>query len=523
MSFMPRTRGGALWRSLLGSLLVVGLAAATTAVAGLLKVNDIVRAIDLTPALKNARVVLPPTGAPQTLLLIGSDHRAGEPFKDANTDTMMLVRIDDNSSTINVLSVPRDLKVTAPGDPYGQSYKLNAMYSIGGPNLLIKTLQQEVFPGLQVNHILDVNFRAFSDLIDAIGCVYADVDHRYYNDTALTGYSSIDIQPGYQKLCGNNQAPTGALAFVRFRHTDSDLVRNARQQDFLRWAKQGFSTSKLIDQEGKLTHIFGANVQTDRFLHSTDGILQLFDLVVNANGHAVKQIPFPALFEPCGGGAGQTPCYVTADPGAEAAAFATFMRPTVNPTTPSKPANPVVAAAKSGRARHHRGATSPAIVPGLTADLGDAKTQAAHLARVPFPVMLPKDIVAGSNYCLSIIANCDPGDEPQVDYNKSFPRAYEIHAPGGPYPSYRVTLVINSALGYWYGVQGTAWLHPPILNHPTQTVNVGGKKLLEYFNGHKLSLVAWRTKQAAYWVSNTLTDEIPNAQLVGIAASLAPA
>ena len=48
------------------------------------------------------------------MLLIGSDHRAGEPFRDANTDTMMLVRIDPNSSTINVLSVPRDLKVEIP-------------------------------------------------------------------------------------------------------------------------------------------------------------------------------------------------------------------------------------------------------------------------------------------------------------------------------------------------------------------------------------------------------------------------
>ena len=66
---------------------------------------------DLTPALLHARVVLPPTGAPQTLLLIGSDHRAGESFKDANTDTMMLVRVNDKSSTINMLSIPRDIQV----------------------------------------------------------------------------------------------------------------------------------------------------------------------------------------------------------------------------------------------------------------------------------------------------------------------------------------------------------------------------------------------------------------------------
>ncbi len=48
------------------------------------------------------------------MLLIGSDHRAGEPFRSANTDTMMLVRLDPNSSTINVLSIPRDLEVEIP-------------------------------------------------------------------------------------------------------------------------------------------------------------------------------------------------------------------------------------------------------------------------------------------------------------------------------------------------------------------------------------------------------------------------
>ena len=73
-------------------------------------------------------------------------------------------------------------------------------------------------------------------MVNAIGCVYTDVDHRYYNNTALTDYSSIDIQPGYQKLCGSD-----ALSFVRFRHTDTDIVRNARQQDFIRWAKSQFS------------------------------------------------------------------------------------------------------------------------------------------------------------------------------------------------------------------------------------------------------------------------------------------
>ena len=110
MSLLPRTRGGALWRFALAAFLVVGLTAATTAVAGLLEVKSIVDVINLQAPLKNVGTSLPAPGAPETLLLIGSDHRAGEAYASANTDTMMVVRIDDSSQTINVLSVPRDLR-----------------------------------------------------------------------------------------------------------------------------------------------------------------------------------------------------------------------------------------------------------------------------------------------------------------------------------------------------------------------------------------------------------------------------
>ena len=60
-----------------------------------------------------------------------------------------------------------------------------------------------------------------------------DVDRRYYNShSGPTGYATINLQPGYQKLNGSQ-----ALDFVRFRHTDSDLYRNARQQSFVRALK----------------------------------------------------------------------------------------------------------------------------------------------------------------------------------------------------------------------------------------------------------------------------------------------
>jgi len=437
MSLIPSSRRGALWRFALGALIVIGFTATTTAVAGLLQFKQAATYLSATPALPRAQVTIANPGDPQTLLLIGSDHRAGTPWKTANTDTMLLVRIDPNSSTINLLSLPRDLKVQIPG--HG-TWKLNEAYSLGGPNLLLRTIKQNVFPQLAVGHIIDVNFGGFEALVNAIGCVYSDVDHRYFNNTAVTNYSSIDIRPGYQKLCGAD-----ALAFVRFRHTDNDIVRNARQQDFLRWAKDQYSESDLIANEGKLLKIFGGHTQTDRNLHTTDGLINLFNLIAFSAGHEIKRIPFPAILLPCGSAAPgpgspavpQAACYVGANPGQEQATYRQFMagaRP--QPSPPGSPPTPPVAGGKAGKAKP---------TPGLTADLADGRTQAGALRRIGMPVYAPRLILAGSRYCTPDNPNCtvEAGQTPaQVGMSSGYPRAYLLHDQGGAaHAAYRMTLL----------------------------------------------------------------------------------
>jgi hypothetical protein len=83
-----------------------------------------------------------------------------------------------------------------------------------------------------------------------------------------------------------------------------------------------------------------------------------------------------------------------------------------------------------------------------------------------------------------------------------------------------MTIEVNPALGEYYGVQGTTWRNPPILAKPSEIRFVGGRRLELFANGGKLTNVAWRTPQGVYWISNTLTTNISNQQMVGIAASL---
>ena len=173
---------------------------------------------------------LPTNSEPTIALVVGSDHRSGDgKGAPSRSDTLMLVRIDPRTKYISLLSLPRDLHVDIPG--YGED-KINAAYSDGGYKLALQTVEN--YTQLKVNYLITVDFSGFTKLVGSFGGVYVPVDQYYYHDNANGGnYSQIDIPPGYQKLNGLN-----SLAFARYRHTDSDFYRNARQQVFLKAFQQ---------------------------------------------------------------------------------------------------------------------------------------------------------------------------------------------------------------------------------------------------------------------------------------------
>jgi hypothetical protein len=178
------------------------------------------------------------------------------------------------------------------------------------------------------------------------------------------------------------------------------------------------------------------------------------------------------------------------------------------------------AAKKPSLKRPGRKSTSHIPTAGLTADVSDGKSQATALSRVGFPVYYPRLIKTGTQYCAGITGNCPV----EIPATGSYPREYAIHDQHhNSYRAYRMTLEMNPVLGQYYGVQGTTWKNPPLLDSPSQVKTVAGKKLFVYAQGGKITDVAWHTPQAVYWISNTLTTDISNQQMVGIAASLTKA
>ena len=192
----------------------------------------------------------------------------------------MLVRLNPHKDATAIMSLPRDLKVQHPR--HGVD-KINAAYELGGPALTLDTVKR--LTGLPINHVVNVTFKGFWRAVNAIGCVYTDVDRDYFNDSAEFTY--INVDQGYQRLCARK-----ALQYVRFRHFDTDLVRSARQQDFLRQMKQQVTYTDLISKRDRLVKIFGRNTATDADLRTRSEVLRLLKLAVFSAGQPIQEIHF---------------------------------------------------------------------------------------------------------------------------------------------------------------------------------------------------------------------------------------
>jgi LCP family protein required for cell wall assembly len=511
-------------RFALAGVLIVFFTAAAVASAVLLQVDAVVQELQNhghVARLAPGTVTAPPSGKPQTLLLVGSDRRFGERRGDARSDTLMLVRLDPHQQATAVLSIPRDLLVTIPG--HGQD-KVNAAYSAGGLDLTVRTVKDLL--GLKVHHAIEVNFQGFRRAVDFLKCVYVDVDRRYFHSNAGVPigqrYAAIDIQPGYQRLCGRQ-----SLDYVRFRHLDNDVVRAARQQQFLTAAKEQAGGSSLLSKFPPLVRIFAKATETDADLQSSRGILRLLKLAAFSTGHPVREVPFPAHFvnvpaprsrgTTTAGAAAAGPAtappgvvtgigdYVTAGPDEIARTVDAFLHP-----------KGVVGATHHAKRKVARRARGPRRPPTLAeSGLVDARARGQRLVSdvvrrqaLDFPLYVPGALTPRGAY-------------PTTARNARIPRVYTLlDRAGRPHRAYRIVVAEDPANGQYYGVQGTSWRTPPILGRGGDVQHLGRRTFRMVYDGSHLRVVAWRTDRALYWVSNTLSLALTNKQMLGIARSL---
>jgi LCP family protein required for cell wall assembly len=509
------------WRFLLASVLIVAVSAGATATSVLLYIDSIAQALGHNDRLHNklqrALANVHP-GDPQNILILGSDKRAGEEFEEdpGRSDTTILLRLDPEKDTIAVMSIPRDLKVEIPG--YGTG-KFNEAYSYGGPKLTLQVVKE--LTGLRINHVVNVDFLGFVRAVDAIGCVYTDVDRRYYHSNVglppSEQYSEINIQPGYQLLCGKK-----ALQYVRYRHTDTDIVRSARQQSFISDARQRISVQDLVFDQSELIDIFTEYTTSD----ISDGktMLDVLKLFIASRNAAIKQVHFPAELGPS---------YVYTNEGAVEEAVKEFLSGEPSPEGSEESSAGSSGAKRSsgkkkagGKAKHgkkqkkHKPKPKPKVevakpgedglVPAREAGEAEAEA-AARKVGGGFPVFYPARLPPGAHY-----VETDPYEH-VVD-----PRVYRFKDDdGNRHPAYKMVAVMEEPDGYHYfGVQGIrGWEDPPILDNPSVTEEIHGREYEIFVDSGRIKLVAWHRGENTYWIANDLEQSLSNEQMVGMARS----
>ena len=463
--------------------------AAATATAGFTELDKVLKALQEGGKLNfGDELAIAGPGDPQTLMLIGSDvptpgtqGQGPRGRGEQRSDTVILVRFDPSEGQTALMSLPRDLKVSIPG--HGTD-RLNAAYNLGGPKLTLETVKR--LTGLQINHVVDIDFEGFQAAVDKLGCVYTDVDRNYYS--AGDEYAFINLDAGYQRLCGED-----ALSYVRFRHEDTDLVRSARQQDFLRQAKQQISVGRLISDRNDLIKIFGEFTNSD--VDSRSSALRLLKLVVASANQPFREVHFEAEI-----GAS----YVTASNSAVKKLAQEFLgvEEGKGPRAPTTPVDVSEVAKAAGKPEPVGGGSKKQRRSRLTDNSAEglAQAQQAESQGAKLPIFYPKLGTPGAVY----------QEEPHV---------YRVDAKGqGRLPAYRM-VVGTGSVGEYYGIQGTTWKNPPILNGPTETRTVDGRQFDLHYDGDRLRLVAWQTRDGVYWISNTLAQSLTAKEMVDIAAS----
>ncbi len=197
--------------------------------------------VTVTPDVEGA-LAPRPTGAgePIVFLVLGSDSREGLPEEwrsdfgvagGERADVIMLIQLHPAEGRMQVLSVPRDLRVTIPGRE--KKDKINAAFAYGGAQLIVRTVQ-DVFD-IGIHHYVEVDFSGFAAMVNDVGGIDINFPHP-----ARDLKSGLSVDAGLQRLDGRQ-----ALALARSRSYQelkkgswvfvdaTDLGRTRRQQQVI--------------------------------------------------------------------------------------------------------------------------------------------------------------------------------------------------------------------------------------------------------------------------------------------------
>lgn len=227
---------------------------------------------------------------PVNILIMGLDEArdvSGAKPTDlvGRTDTMLLVRVNPEEKSVNIMSIPRDTRVEIPG--HGMD-KINQANFDGGAELAAQTVMQN-FDNVKIDRYVRVSTVAFKEIVDLVGGVEVMVPNPMKYEDKTQGLK-IDLEPGLQTLNGDQSEQ-----FARFRQDEyGDIGRVQRQQTLLKALRQRMTNPTVITKLPQIVRVLQTYVDTNL---TTEEMLALGGFGLNLDRHEdLHMVMLPGRF-----------------------------------------------------------------------------------------------------------------------------------------------------------------------------------------------------------------------------------
>ncbi len=280
---------------------------------------------------------------------------------------------------------------------------------------------------------------------------------------------------------------------MRYRHTDSDFVRVARQQDFLRDLREQIDPSNELGQIDKVAKAVGHAI-TSTFPASPEELILLTKLIAFSQTKPLRQVRFLTTNVNAQFNGGS---YVTSTPELEKRTLDTFLNGHEQLKLPRTPHG----------SRLQAQPRSPPQERGLLA--GGAE---------PVPDVFRRRQRSGQGRPGRALPRAlpDPADRP----GRTADGARLLSSKNQQNILHHAYVVVwrENSLGGYYDFEGTDWLNPPLFAH-ARTQVIDGRSYEFVDDGSHIHVIGWRSGRVLYWLTNTLLEELSNSQMLAIAKS----
>jgi polyisoprenyl-teichoic acid--peptidoglycan teichoic acid transferase len=207
-------------------------------------------------------------------------------------DTIMIAAVRPQEKKVALISIPRDLYIQDPGSSNQSKINaVNASYEEKGEGKGMESMKKIVseVTGLPIHYVVTLDFKGFTEIIDALGGTDVYLDRPFSEPTQFQGEeaANFSLPAGKNHLDGQK-----ALFFVRARYASSDFERAKRQQQILIALKDRMLSLGTLSDFGKMNNILnilGDDVRTNMDISE---IKKFFDLANAMKESQIKQKVF---------------------------------------------------------------------------------------------------------------------------------------------------------------------------------------------------------------------------------------